>query len=353
MVRSSPQVSVIMPARNCEAYVAEAVQSILNQTFSDSELLIADDASTDGTLDILQGFTDPRITLIGHEAPAGSAATRNELFARARGEYIALMDADDISLPERLEKQLHYLDATGHDAVGCANSFLSPDGTLRPAARFPAAPAEVRQLLLTGAAICHPSLVARASLAGALGGYRARVGLAYDLDLLIRLSEQGSIGNVAHCLYIYRQQPGSLSATRLQEQTNSATLARMLAVERRLYGTDSLHLFSDDNLDAIMNGAFILPPGHTAEEQRRILLTLIKQVLRRHPWCGPQARQALRALRTTGSTGPGVLLLAASLAVSPCTLVPARARTRYWAGRLLRRLRKALPGGARGETAHD
>ena len=130
---TDPAISVIMPARNCAAYVAEAVQSILAQTFSDFELLVTDDASTDETYDVLRGFGDARISLWRHETPAGSAETRNELFARARGEYIALMDADDISLPERLEKQLHYLDTTGYGAAGCAISYLFASRTAHSA----------------------------------------------------------------------------------------------------------------------------------------------------------------------------------------------------------------------------
>ena len=195
--------------------------------------------------------------------------------------------------------------------------------------------------------MCHPAIVFRTSLARDLGGYRARVGLGYDMDLLFRMSERAAISNVPDCLYKYRQQPGSLTATRRSEQTNSAVLARLLAVERRLHGSDSLHLYSDADLDAILHGAIIPPPGHSPGEQRRILVLLVKQVLRRHPWLGAHASEALRTLRRLYGADAEVALLAVSLRVSPCYTVPAGARLRYWATRAQRRLGSVL-GGATG-----
>ncbi len=332
---TNPTISVIMPARNCEVYVAEAVQSILDQTFGDFELLVTDDASTDRTYDVLRGFSDARILLSRHEAPAGSAQTRIELFARARGNYIALMDADDISLPERLEKQLNYLRSTGYDGVGCEMSLLCPDGTLRPGPHspYPYEPAKVKQALLRTFPMLHPSLVFHTSLARDLGGYRARVGLGYDLDFLLRMSEQAVISNMPDCLYIYREQPGSLSVTRQRDQQNSTVLARLLAVERRLHGSDSLHLYSDADLDAFMHGAIIPPPGHSPEEQRRILVLFVKEVLRRQHGAGARASEAVRTLRWLYGTDLELVLLAASLRFSACYTGRARKRLRGLANR--------------------
>ena len=105
-----PKISVIMPTKNAGKYIAEAIDSILDQTFSDFEFLIIDDASTDNTLDIIRSYHDKRIKLI-NGTQKGLSAALNLGISLAQGEYIARMDADDISLPTRFEKQADYLDA--------------------------------------------------------------------------------------------------------------------------------------------------------------------------------------------------------------------------------------------------
>ena len=105
---TNPIVSVVMPAYNVELYVEEAVRSILNQTFRDFEFIIVDDGSTDRTPEILRTFTDPRIRLLFNEKNEGNYPARNRGCRLARGKYIAVMDADDVALPERLEKQVRF-----------------------------------------------------------------------------------------------------------------------------------------------------------------------------------------------------------------------------------------------------
>ena len=105
-----PQVSVIMPAYNSAAFVAEAIESILQQSYRDFEFIIINDGSTDSTGKIIASFTDPRIRYYEHEANHGNNATRAEGLLLANGKYIAIMDSDDISLPNRLQIQVSYLD---------------------------------------------------------------------------------------------------------------------------------------------------------------------------------------------------------------------------------------------------
>jgi glycosyltransferase involved in cell wall biosynthesis len=107
----SPKVTVLMPVFNVERYLQEAIESILNQTFSDFEFIIIHDPSTDITAEILQSFGDPRIKITNNEKILGLIESLNTGLGIARGEYIARMDSDDISLPERLEKQVNYLNA--------------------------------------------------------------------------------------------------------------------------------------------------------------------------------------------------------------------------------------------------
>ena len=115
-------VSVVMPAYNVEKYVEEAVHSILAQTFCDFEFIIVDDGSTDRTHDILRSFSDPRIRLIFNEKNEGNYPARNRGCRLARGKYIAVMDADDVAMPERLEKQVKYMEEHP-DVLACGTAY--------------------------------------------------------------------------------------------------------------------------------------------------------------------------------------------------------------------------------------
>ena len=129
---ATPQISVLMPTRNAEAFVAEAVESILRQTVKDFELLVLDGGSTDRTLTILAGFGDPRLRVLAVPA-AGIVAALNHGLEHARGPWVARQDADDISLPRRFELQLNALkDQRGsifcHTGVGfslCQENIIS------------------------------------------------------------------------------------------------------------------------------------------------------------------------------------------------------------------------------------
>src|SRR3954471_13594365 len=107
--KKDPLVSIILPAYNVEKYLGKAIDSILQQTFTDFEFIIIDDGSTDGTEKILKNYSDPRIVYLKHEANMGLVYTLNHCISLARGIYIGRMDGDDISLPDRIQKQFEYL----------------------------------------------------------------------------------------------------------------------------------------------------------------------------------------------------------------------------------------------------
>jgi glycosyltransferase involved in cell wall biosynthesis len=112
-----PLISVLMPAFNAEAHIAEAIQSILQQSFTNFELIILNDGSTDRTSQIIDGFADPRIHKMDLQPNQGLVSARNRLVAAARGRYIAFLDADDIAFPDRLQKQFIFLES------GCCRSL--------------------------------------------------------------------------------------------------------------------------------------------------------------------------------------------------------------------------------------
>src|SRR2546427_10183968 len=105
-----PKVTVIIPVYNREKYVAESIESILAQSFTNFELLLINDGSTDGSVELMRSYTDPRVRLVGHERNLGIPKTRNKGIQLARGEYIAMLDSDDTALPDRLVKQGAFLD---------------------------------------------------------------------------------------------------------------------------------------------------------------------------------------------------------------------------------------------------
>lgn len=117
MEKQTPKISVIMPAYNAEQYISEAIESILNQTYSNFEFIIIDDGSTDRTVEMVQSYSDPRIRFVQNEHNLGVAATLNRGLKLATGEYIARMDADDIALRERFGKQVSFLDMHPEIAV--------------------------------------------------------------------------------------------------------------------------------------------------------------------------------------------------------------------------------------------
>src|SRR5258708_7569819 len=119
---NSPLISVIMPVYNAAPFVREAVESILAQTLGDFELIMIDDASTDGSPEILARFTDPRCRLLTNANNLGAAETKNRGIAEARGEFLAFLDADDVATPQRLARQLEWLRA--HPAVGLLGSRI-------------------------------------------------------------------------------------------------------------------------------------------------------------------------------------------------------------------------------------
>lgn len=220
-----PAVSVLLPAFNCDRFVRAAVDSILNQTFSDFEFLIFDDGSTDSTGSLLRdaAHRDRRIQLFQRQHQ-GYSPLLNEGLQAAKGEFIARMDADDISAPTRFEKQVAFLRRNpACVAVGSGLVFIDESG--RPFARNRgiSGHAEIDAIHLRGGGgtMPHPSLMLRKSALDAIGGYRTQFEPAEDLDLLLRLGEVGTLENLPEQLLKYRVHSKMTSATRRQQQMHA------------------------------------------------------------------------------------------------------------------------------------
>lgn len=206
-----PRVSVILPAYNAEAYIEEAVRSVLGQTLTDFELIVLDDCSKDRTAAILQSICDPRLVYVKNEQNMGVAATLNRGLSLAQGEYIARMDADDISLPRRLEAQVAYLDRHPDIAVlGTNVETFDENGPLHTGWSA-TDPAQMNVDLLFSCGIAHPSVMMRKSVIEALGGYDRNFEGLEDYELWCRVSKTHGVTTLPEVLFRYRVHSGQVT----------------------------------------------------------------------------------------------------------------------------------------------
>jgi glycosyltransferase involved in cell wall biosynthesis len=236
-MKNKPIVSVLMPVYNAERFLLAAINSILNQTFKDFEFIIIDDGSTDRSLDIIGKFKDERIHVISLGNNNGITAVLNLGLNHVRGDYVARMDADDIALPDRLAKQVEFLDTHADNvAVGSRVLLIDPDGwPIRPFSEHTSHQA-IDQAHLCGeggSAICHPSVLMRTQAVKQIDGYRTKFRSAQDIDLFLRLAEIGLLANLPEIFLKYRMHPKSIGHSRNIEQKQSVRLAIAEAYERR------------------------------------------------------------------------------------------------------------------------
>lgn len=197
-------VSVIMPAYNAEKYIAQAIESILGQTFGDFEFIIINDCSTDRTEEIVLSYEDPRIVYLKNDENLGVAKTLNKGLAAAKGKYIARMDADDIALPERLEKQMAYMAANEDVAVLGTNVESFNDLGTICTGWSATEPEQMKVDLLFACGLAHPSVMMRADEIRDLGGYDPEFNGLEDYELWCRVLEKHQITTLPDILLKYR-----------------------------------------------------------------------------------------------------------------------------------------------------
>jgi glycosyltransferase involved in cell wall biosynthesis len=201
-------VSVLMPVYNAERYVAEAIESILAQTFNDFELIIVDDGSTDQSLSILRRYSEQDARIRSTSSPhRGICATRNAALAMSRGEFIAVLDSDDVASPDRFEKQVGFLRTHPECvAVGCGAEVIDAEGALIGRWFMPPSHNEIDQTHLhVGMAMIHSALMARRLAVNRVGGYHLESESCEDLDLFLRLADVGQLVNLEEPLIKYRK----------------------------------------------------------------------------------------------------------------------------------------------------
>ncbi len=215
------RITILMPVYNGEKYIKEAIDSILNQTYKNFEFLIINDGSTDDSAEIVKSYKDSRIRLLVNEHNLGLTSTLNIGLREAKGEYIARMDVDDISLPDRLKQQAAFLDA--HPDVGIVGtSFIriNKDSTFFDVPVVLRYDDDLQMQLLYENPFVHGSIMFKKSLLIKLREpyYRSGFEGAEDYDLWSRLAEITKVRNMSEILYKYRINPGGITATRKKIQ---------------------------------------------------------------------------------------------------------------------------------------
>jgi hypothetical protein len=302
---SNPTVSIVLPVWNGERFLAQAIESVSQQTFPSFELLVIDDGSTDGscTLALHLARTDPRIIVLRGEHH-GIAHALNTGVAAARGRYIARMDADDISSPSRLEKQIAFLDAHPECvAVGADVDVIDGDGDTIGVMTFPAHHPEIVQALMTGGspAVAHPTIVIRKDAVLSAGGYREEHVPSEDLDLWLRLIEFGQMANLKEPLLRYRMHPRATSIRDGSRQEATSAFIRAAARARRglpLLDTSFRHVL---HRNAVASFHYECVRTALSSHNRAAVIKHARATIRRAPgWWRPYAALALSALPQRG-----------------------------------------------------
>ncbi len=240
-----PVISVVMSVCNGEKYLHESIDSVLNQTYTNFEFIIINDGSNDGSLDILLKYQkkDNRI-LIVNQKNIGLTRSLNRGIKLAVGEYIARQDADDISAPSRLEKQLNYIKTRPELAmVGCLSNTFTTNGIVRKSRELKFSSAGIKQYLASRNLLKHGAVMMRKSCLAKVGFYREFFYYSQDYDLWLRLSQYFDIGILPEHLYQYRVTPQAVSVSRWLTQKQYADIARKLHAERLATGQDSYNNF--------------------------------------------------------------------------------------------------------------
>jgi GT2 family glycosyltransferase len=272
---NSPKISVVMSAYNAAVYIRKAVDSILRQTFGDFEFIIVDNGSVDDTGLILDEYQklDGRVRVYYHDQE-GWAPAQNWACQLARGKYVAMMDADDMSDPRRLEKQLAYIES--HPNIGVLGTWIQKidyAGSVTGVWCPPVSPMMLKWTSFFGVCVAHSSVMMRRELLERLDFYRVDLRYATDADLWLRASAITEFANLPEVLHQYRVWPASTTQSHLP-------VVREIQV-RLLVSFIRDFLQSDPSLEAVA-GLRQLRVGPAIESLKQITLTatLIQELYR-------------------------------------------------------------------------
>ena len=240
----SPRVTILMTVYNDEHHVGAAVRSILGQTYGDFEFLVIDDGSTDGSRSVVESFDDPRIRIVSREN-RGLTASLNEGLQLARGVYVARQDADDESLPTRLEREVALLDADPRiGLVGTNYTIVDEQGREQVTTSVFTHPDDLAVAEIVSNQYGHGSVMFRKRVIDEVGGYDPSVGHVEDYDLFVRIGRVARLANIAEPLYRWRRNPAGVTLSNRELQIAQALAIRDREFERLITHRRQFRLFT-------------------------------------------------------------------------------------------------------------
>jgi glycosyltransferase involved in cell wall biosynthesis len=226
-----PLISVIIPTRNAEKFIREAVESIILQSYSHLQILILDDASSDGTLNIVEKLADPRIEIYRSSVNKGQSYQLNLGIAYSRGDYISIMHADDVAKSDKLEKQLGFLN--DNPEVGICGCHVNLIGDKEGLWTYPLHNRECKDMLLNSVPFAHPAVLFRKSVLEKIPNpYDPEMVAAEDYDLWVRLAGTTEFGNLQEPLLNYRIHSQQLSQVRKVQEDKAVFEIRTRLIGR-------------------------------------------------------------------------------------------------------------------------
>jgi len=215
-----PLVSVTIPVYNAGKFLKETIESVLSQTYRNFELILVNDASTDNSKNLILSYSDPRIIYLENPTNSGIVKTRNNGLTQAKGKYIAILDADDISLPQRLEKQVAFLEA--HSDYGLCGTFyevIDTNGNFSVRIEVPSSFTDIHTFLLFNNCFCHSSVMIRAELIKN-SQFTQGYDIIEDYEMAYRLSAVTKLSNIPLFITKYRVHGTNQTITRADRLTN-------------------------------------------------------------------------------------------------------------------------------------
>jgi glycosyltransferase involved in cell wall biosynthesis len=221
-IENNPLVSVIMPNYNNEKYLAEAIESILNQTYRNFEFVIIDDCSTDNSWNIIQEYAkkDNRIKAFKNEENLKIVKTRNKGFGlmSPASKYIAIFDSDDISMPERFEKQIKFLEKNpDYGAVGSHTFIIDENSEIIGKRKYETDFKKIIKNIIKKSPVAQPSVMIKKSVLNEVGPYNEKYTRCQDYELWFRIAKDYKIGNLDESLIKYRVSKTQGKTTNLKE----------------------------------------------------------------------------------------------------------------------------------------